>query len=126
MPLPRWLAEINKRVFNKREIRRGVRPVLTHVGRRSGTTYQTPLEAYALDSGYIFILMYGSGSDWVQNVMAAGSASLRIGEKEIGLVSPSLLPLDMARQELPETAKLPPGFLGVSECLRMDCRPTSA
>lgn len=33
VPLPRWLAQLNKRVFNPREIRRGTRPVLVHVGR---------------------------------------------------------------------------------------------
>ena len=30
MPLPRWLAHINKRVFNPMEVRRGARPVLIH------------------------------------------------------------------------------------------------
>jgi hypothetical protein len=30
MPLPRWLAHINKRVLNPIEVRRGARPVLIH------------------------------------------------------------------------------------------------
>jgi hypothetical protein len=42
MPLPRWLAHINKRVFNPMEVRRGARPVLIHTGRSSGKTYRTP------------------------------------------------------------------------------------
>jgi len=33
MPLPRWLAQINKRVFNPMEVRRGARQVLIHTGR---------------------------------------------------------------------------------------------
>ncbi len=45
MPMPLWFGQINKRVFNKMELKKGTRPVLTHVGRSSGTTYQTPLEA---------------------------------------------------------------------------------
>ena len=44
MPLPRWLAHINKRVFNPMEVRRGARPVLIHTGRSSGKTYRTPLD----------------------------------------------------------------------------------
>ncbi len=32
MPVPAWIAQVNKRLFNKVELKRGVRPVLTHVG----------------------------------------------------------------------------------------------
>jgi hypothetical protein len=60
MALPRWLAQINKRVFNPIEIRRGKRPVLIHVGRTSGKTRHTPLDAHRLPDGYLFIPMYGA------------------------------------------------------------------
>ena len=84
MPMPLWFGHVNKRVFNKRELNKGVRPVITHVGRTSGTTYQTPLDATPVHGGYMFVLMYGSGSDWVKNVLAAGSASLSIdGERPV-------------------------------------------
>ncbi len=73
MPMPLWFGQINKRVFNKMELKRGVRPVLTHVGRSSGKVYRTPLDAHPVDGGYLFILVYGSGSDWVQNALAAGT-----------------------------------------------------
>ncbi len=76
MPMPRWWGHVNKRVFNPRAISSGKWPVLTHVGRTSGTTYRTPLDAYPVEGGYVFILVYGSGSDWVQNVLKAGSARL--------------------------------------------------
>lgn len=51
MPVPKWVAKVNKRVFNPREIRRGNRPVLTHIGRSSGKIFQTPLDAHAVDGG---------------------------------------------------------------------------
>lgn len=123
MPVPTWVARVNKRVFNQIELKRGVRPVLIHVGRSSGTTYETPLDAHAVDGGYIFILMYGSESDWVKNVLAAGSATLRIRGDEIELVDPRLVSEEMAWEHLPETAKAPPGFLNVTEYLQMDIRP---
>ena len=88
MPMPLWFGHVNKRVFNKRELTTGVQPVITHVGRRSGTTYRTPLEATPVDGGYIFVLVYGSASDWVKNVLAAGSAILRVGGQDIKLTSP--------------------------------------
>ena len=55
MSLPRWLAQINKRLFNPIEERRGVRPVLIHTGRSSGKTYRTPLDAHRLTDGYLSI-----------------------------------------------------------------------
>ena len=123
MPMPRWVAHVNKRVFNKAELKRGVRPVLSHLGRSSGKTYRTPLDAHPVDNGYIFILMYGSGSDWVKNVLAAGTAGLRIDGDEIDLVSPRLVTRDVAWQRLPATTREPPSFLRVTEFLQMDTAP---
>lgn len=51
MPVPEVAGQVNKRVFNPLELRLGVRPVLTHVGRTSGTTYRTPLDAHPVDGG---------------------------------------------------------------------------
>lgn len=123
MPMPRWLARINKRVFNPLEIRRGVRPVLIHTGRSSGATYQTPLDAHPIDGGYLFIPMYGSRTDWVKNVMAAGEARLRIAGREIALQSPRLVPKEAAWPLLPPTTKVPPGVSEQSPLLLMDIRP---
>jgi deazaflavin-dependent oxidoreductase (nitroreductase family) len=120
MPVPMWVAQVNKRVFNPRELRKGVRPVLTHVGRSSGTTYRTPLDAHNVEGGYIFIVMYGSASDWVQNVLAAGSATLKVDSDELELVSPRLVSKEDAWQLLPSTTKAPANFLRVTEYLQMD------
>ena len=61
MPYPRWLAKINKRVFNPKAIRKGDYPVITHVGRTSGRSYQTPLDAYPTKTGYVTVVRYGPG-----------------------------------------------------------------
>ncbi len=120
MPLPRWLAEVNKRVFNRWELKRGVRPVLIHVGRTSGKTYETPLDAHRVDGGYIFICNYGSRSDWVRNILASGMASLRIGAERVDLVAPRLITAEEALQQLPAGTKTPPRSMNVTEFLRMD------
>ena len=120
MPMPRWWGQINKRVFNPRELRRGVRPVLTHVGRSSGKTYRTPLDAHPVDGGYLFVLVYGSTSDWVRNVLAAGHATLTIDGEAIGLAAPRVVDEREARRLLPDAAKLPPRLLRIGEYLRMD------
>ena len=122
MPVPRWIAQVNKRVFNPMELKRGVRPVLTHAGRSSGKTYRTPLDAHPVDGGYIFILMYGSDSDWVQNVLAAGAATLEIDGHEFDLLSPRLVSKEHAWQLLFSSTKAPPSFLRVTEYLQMSVR----
>jgi deazaflavin-dependent oxidoreductase (nitroreductase family) len=120
MPVPRWVAKVNKRFTNPQALKRGEWPVLTHVGRTSGATYRTPLEAHPIDDGYIFVLMYGSDSDWVQNVLAAGTATLDIGNDTFELVHPKLIPKEDAWQLLPAETKRPPGFLRVGEYLQVD------
>lgn len=50
--------------------------LLTHVGRRSGRTYQTALGALAYGDGYLLPLGYGTETDWYRNVMAAGKCQL--------------------------------------------------
>ncbi|MGF1595335.1 MAG: nitroreductase/quinone reductase family protein [Acidimicrobiales bacterium] len=64
----------------------GNRPVIRHVGRSSGRPYRTPLEALPVDGGFIFTLVYGSRSDWVQNVLAAGEATLEVEGKVVDLI----------------------------------------
>jgi len=47
---------------------RSATAILTHVGRRSGRTYETPLGAWAYGDGFVLSLAYGSGTDWCRNV----------------------------------------------------------
>jgi hypothetical protein len=82
---------VRLKVLNPREIRRGVRPVLIHVGISSGKTYRTPLDAQPLPDGYLFIPLYGPRIDWVKNVLVAGAALLSIGGEEIELESPRMV-----------------------------------
>ncbi len=122
MPLPKWLAQLNKRTFNKMEIKRGKRPVLIHLGRSSGKEYHTPLDAHPVEGGYIFIMNYGADSDWVRNILSAGSARLKVGGDEVELESPRVVTKDVALPQLPANTKTPPDFMNVTEFLQMDIR----
>lgn len=118
MPLPRLLARINRRVLNPREIARGERPVLTHVGRTSGRTYRTPLGAQRVGDGFVVDLLYGSESDWVRNVLAAGTAEVEVEGQHHQLVNARLVPSAEADAALGRTGRRrsKPG----SEHLRLD------
>ncbi|MEX0705548.1 MAG: nitroreductase/quinone reductase family protein [Nitriliruptoraceae bacterium] len=111
---------MNRRVFNPVELRRGVRPALTHVGRSSGALHRTPLDAHPVEGGYVFILVYGSRSDWVRNCMEAGHARLTIDGRDIELTAPRLITEDEAWQALGADVKRRPALLRISEYLRMD------
>ena len=94
--------------------------MITHVGRSSGQTYHTPLDAHPVEGGYIFILVYGSESDWAKNILAAGTARLKVGAKDLDLVSPRVITKDAAWEQLPATTKAPPTYLRITEYLQMD------
>lgn len=119
MPMPLWWGKVNKRVFNPRALRSGRWQVIHHVGRASGRELRTPLEATAVDGGYLFTLVYGSRSDWVRNVLAAGTARLEVDGSTVELVEPRLIDAREASALLPATAKQPPKLLRIDEFLVM-------
>ena len=120
MPYPRWLARINKRVFNPGQVKKGKYPVVTHIGRSSGRTYQTPLDAFPTHSGFVLVARYGPGSDWVRNILAAGSAMLRVEGKDWELGSPRLVGVEEAAAVL--VSKPPANFAKAEDFLLMDHR----
>ena len=119
--MPLWWGHVNKRVFNPRSLRNGKWQVIDHVGRTSGQAHRTPIEALTVDDGFIIVLVYGSRSDWVQNVLAAGTARLEIDGRTVDLVDPELITADEAFQRLPPGTKRPPRLLKIGEFLKMRC-----
>ena len=95
MPLPKRLARFNRVVTN-----RLVRPVaghlpalaiVTHVGRRSGTAYRTPVNVVRHGDRYVFVLTYGPDAQWVRNVLAAGGCAVETRGRRIELTAPELV-----------------------------------
>jgi deazaflavin-dependent oxidoreductase (nitroreductase family) len=127
MPLPRWLARFNKRFINPREIRRGNWPILIHMGRSSGKIYQTPLDAHPIHGGFVFIPMYGPRTDWLRNVLAAGTARLSIRGETMQLRSPRMVKKRDIWPLLLAGARAPMGVSDKTELLCMDlCQNTQA
>ena len=119
MPYPRWLAKINRWAFNPRQVRKGSYPVVEHVGRKSGKPYATPLDAFPTKTGYVLVARYGPESDWVRNILAAGTATLRVGTEKHELVSPRLVFQDEALGAL-VSAQPPRDFTKAEHFLLMD------
>jgi deazaflavin-dependent oxidoreductase (nitroreductase family) len=126
MPLPSRLARFNKHVTN-RVARRvaGWMPglgIVTHSGRVSGREYRTPVNVFRADEGYVFALTYGSGTDWVKNVRAAGGCTVRTRRRNIALVSPRLL-VDPDRELVPGVVRWILGIVHVDEFLLLAVDP---
>ncbi|WP_380165166.1 nitroreductase family deazaflavin-dependent oxidoreductase [Jannaschia sp. R86511] len=51
--------------------------LVRHTGRRSGRTYETPVDALRTPDGFVVAMVYGRGTDWVRNVLAGGPAGVR-------------------------------------------------
>jgi hypothetical protein len=70
--------------------------IVVHVGRRSGRTFRNPVSAYPLGDGFVIAVLYGTTSQWVQNVLAAGSFVLRTRNVDHPLERPELIGPDVA------------------------------
>jgi deazaflavin-dependent oxidoreductase (nitroreductase family) len=94
MPIPKVVGRWNKAGLNR--LTRHIAPwmpgfgVIVHRGRRSGRSYQTPVNVFSAGNGYVVALTYGPDTDWVKNVLAAGGCELRTRGQTIRLGSPRL------------------------------------
>jgi deazaflavin-dependent oxidoreductase (nitroreductase family) len=94
MPIPRTVGRWNKAGLNR--LTRHVAPwmpglgLVIHRGRRSGRRYETPVNVFPAEDGYVFALTYGPDTDWARNVLAAGGCELRTRGRTVRLVSPRL------------------------------------
>lgn len=119
MPLPRGLAEFNKHATNRVALRiAGWAPgfaIIHHVGRTSGNHYDTPVNVFRHDDGYLFALTYGLAS-WVRNVMAADGCSITTKGRTIELSDPHPY-TDPERKDIPIPARWVLGWIDVDQFL---------
>jgi deazaflavin-dependent oxidoreductase (nitroreductase family) len=98
--------------------------ILTYVGRTSGRTYHTPINVFRRGDQYVFFLTYGSDSQWVKNVVAAGGCSIRTRGRDIRLVEPEIV-VDPAQSIVARPLRFIGRMGGVTEFLRMRPAPAS-
>ncbi|MGH3640840.1 MAG: nitroreductase family deazaflavin-dependent oxidoreductase [Mycobacterium sp.] len=93
----RYIAHFNKRVTNP--IQRLWAPrldhmaVIEHRGRRTGKDYRTPVMAFVEGGEFVVVLNYGTESDWIRNVLAAGSAGILHRGRRYALTNPRVVPV---------------------------------
>jgi deazaflavin-dependent oxidoreductase (nitroreductase family) len=100
------LRPLIKGVINPRTLRAAARgetkyAVVHHVGRRSGTAYETPVEAHRTAEGTLILLPYGPVTDWCRNVLAAGQCTVSVDGQDLALSAPVVVTASVAEARVP-------------------------
>src|ERR1700756_4163277 len=118
----RWLAKINIAFTNRiTSLFAGWLPgfgILTHVGRKSGNVYRTPINVFRASNGFVIALTYSSQSEWVKNVLAAGGCELKTRGKEYRLSSPKVV-RDPTRGQFPVPVRFVLRIVGADEYMEL-------
>lgn len=94
--------------------------VVHHVGRTSGRPYRTPVTPFRAPGGFIVALPYGSGTDWVRNVLAAGGATLTFGGRDHAVTDPRIVPTTEVVDLLPPSERMVARVFAITEFLHLD------
>src|SRR5215469_12262134 len=125
MALGRRMATFNRHVTNRLLGRAATRlprfGVVLHVGRRSGRPYRTPVNVFTA-TGYRMALTYGSGADWVRDIVVAGGCGLVTRGTMVRLRNPRLVRAERAAG-VPAPARALLRLTRVTEFLDLDLDP---
>lgn len=121
MPFPRAIAKTNRYWINPvaRRVAGRIPPfiLIRHVGRASGTPYDTPVWAFRQPDGFLIVLTYGPDTDWLRNLQAAGSCEGVYGGATYRLTGPRIVEGDPRSQPLPWTIRQAVRLAGVRHFL---------
>jgi len=114
--------QINKALLNPRQMSSAGRPggyasLIRHRGRTSGRSYETPVGAERTDSGFVIALVYGPQTDWVKNVLAAGSATIVHEGTPYPVERPEVRPLAEHLDDFPRSMRSSAWSMNITECL---------
>jgi deazaflavin-dependent oxidoreductase (nitroreductase family) len=129
MPIPLAVGKWNKAGLNR--ITRHLAPwapgmgLIVHRGRRSGRRYETPVQVFGVDDGYVIALTYGPAADWTKNVLAAGGCELRTRGRTVQLTEPRLY-RDETRQRIRPAERQMLRLLHVSDFLELKTAAAAA
>lgn len=116
---------INPLLRNFAHSSRGPFAMLRHVGRRSGKTYEIPIMAWPVEGGFMIVLTYGPGVDWLRNLQAAGQGGLLWHKREYILRQPQFVDAPLALSELPPLIKSILRLKGVKDFVKFSSQPVS-
>src|ERR1700721_2544930 len=118
----RWLAKLNIAFTNRiTGLFAGWLPgfgIVTHVGRKSGKVYRTPINVFRAPEGFLIALPYGRESEWVRNVLAAGGCELETRGVRYKLNAPAIVH-DPTRQRFPLFVRMVLRLIGANDFMQL-------
>ena len=112
------------RSMNSKQIETAGQPgadaaILRHVGRSSGTAYATPLAIEPTEDGFVIALVYGERTQWLKNVLAAGSAEVVKEGQTYPVDRPTVVPLAELDDYFGPNDRRVSSLIGVQDGLRL-------
>ena len=93
--------------------------VLHHRGRRTGRSYETPVQALHTRDGWVVGLAYDHNSAWALNLLAAGGGEMTRAGHRYRITQPRRAGRE-ALELLPALASLQMRLVGIDEFLEFD------
>jgi deazaflavin-dependent oxidoreductase (nitroreductase family) len=93
--------------------------VLRHTGRKSGNSYATPVSIKRHGDDFVIAMVYGRRTDWVQNIIAAGSAVIELDGETYSVDLPEIVPTADVADAFPPGDQRLNRWLAIDECLRL-------
>jgi deazaflavin-dependent oxidoreductase (nitroreductase family) len=123
-PVIDGVRRLNRSLTNPRVLRSAGSPgmrtsIIRHVGRSSGRTYETPVDVIPALDGFLIALPYGTRSDWLRNVLAAGSATIVSGGESFDVCEPIIAATAEVEDKIPSRTLRTLRVFGVTECLHV-------
>lgn len=127
MPLPRLIARTNQYWINPVARRIGPRlppmMVVHHFGRRSGRAYTTPIWAFRTPEGFLIVLTYGPGTDWLRNLQATESVTAAARRRIWRLSEPRVVHSHPDQHPLPWLVRRVITAMGIRDFLYLKADP---
>jgi deazaflavin-dependent oxidoreductase (nitroreductase family) len=100
MQMPRVMRRVNREFTNRlmAPVARLTPPLalIHHVGRKSKRAYRTPILAFPVADGVLTPLPYGTDTEWVLNLLAAGSGELEVSGRRQRVDNPRIVTAEEA------------------------------
>jgi deazaflavin-dependent oxidoreductase (nitroreductase family) len=118
------VRRFNRAFTNKLQMPSAGRPgayasVIRHRGRTSGRSYETPVVPFPTDDGFLIALPYGPNTDWLENVLASGSAVLVTEGHTYTVGEPEVIPIATVEDQFPPNEQRSHRWFGVDQCVRL-------
>jgi uncharacterized protein len=118
----RWIAAFNRAITNRIMSPFAARlpgfGIVTHVGRKTGRVYRTPVKVFGTPDAFLIALTYGRDCQWVRNVLSAGGCQLETGRMLHQFSVPTIVH-DPTRRRFPPFVRMILWLAGANDFMQL-------